>query len=78
MITELYIAYLSCFVILAISIGLTLILEYFCVKRYRYPLLSVLSAKLYISRHFKWLVMDIWGNSEWYNEIVLKKLRQGK
>ena len=54
------------------------ITDYIYMKRYGCPSLSVLSAKCYRSKHFKWLVLNIWGNDDWYLEQVVEKMQRSK
>lgn len=48
-----------------------LLMDFILVKIYGHPSLSLLLAKCYKSKYFKWLAWNVWGNDDWYFEQII-------
>lgn len=44
-----------------------------CIYKYGYPCFSVLIAVCWNSKRFKWLAYNIWGNNDWFYQIVINR-----
>ena len=50
------------------------IIDGMCLKKYKAPSLSLIIAKCFYSKHFKWLTYNIWGNDEWLYKIIIREM----
>lgn len=66
--------------IIGITFGIVVsfIVDRVSYKKHGYPFLSILSAKCYQSKYFKWLVWNVWGNDDWYYQSIIKYVKVSK
>jgi ABC-type dipeptide/oligopeptide/nickel transport system permease subunit len=62
-------------VLIGIIIGSVsiVILDRFFMKKYGFPSLAIVIARCKKSKWFKWLAFNVWGNDDWYYDIINKQ-----
>jgi len=61
------------FLLFGLMVSIFLIDSILIKKYYGCPSLALLSAKCYNSKHFKWLVWNVWGNDNWFFERIISE-----
>lgn len=57
-----------------LGIVLVFAIDIYCSKKYGYPSLSILIAKASVSKHFKWLTWNVWGDDSRFYKKVLSRM----